>query len=450
MGGKIKNVRGWQILDSRGNPTVKVCVELDCGIKGFASVPSGASVGKNEALELRDKDSAVYCGRGVLSAVNNINDKISKVVNGFSVSEQRNIDEAMIDADGSENKENLGANAILGVSLACARAAAGYLNLPLFKYLGGINANLMPVPMVNIINGGAHADNTLDFQEFMITPVGADSFHEGLRMCAETFHSLKEILKKKNLSTATGDEGGFAPNLKSNREGIDLILEAISEAGYSTEEIKICLDVASSEFYNNGVYEIKSESLSLNGAEMGNYLKNLVEDYPIISIEDGMAEDDYDGWRILTDLLGKKCLLVGDDLFTTNSKLLSEGMDDNIANAILIKLNQIGTLTETMDCVKLACAGNYKSIISHRSGETEDSFISDLAVGLNAGLIKTGSVSRGERIAKYNRLLEIEYCLNSEFRGCRGDGAKYFGAGAFFGEYHKLYSGCTNSCSKRI
>ncbi|MDO5437373.1 MAG: phosphopyruvate hydratase [bacterium] len=449
MDTKIKNIRAWQILDSRGNPTVSVEVELNCGIKGKASVPSGASVGTREALELRDDDKNIYSGKGVLKAVNNVNERISKFLNGCSVLKQKNIDEIMIEEDGTENKEKFGANAILGVSLACARAASNALNIPLYKYLGGMNANVMPTPMVNIINGGAHADNSLDFQEFMITPVGADSFHEGLRMCAETFHSLKKLLNKKGFITSVGDEGGFAPDLKSNREALDLIIEAIGEAGYSTDNIKICLDAAASEIFKEGKYGIKSENLELTSLEMAEYLKNLVEDYPIISVEDGMSENDYDGWRILTDLLNEKCLLVGDDLFVTNSKLLYEGISDKIANSILIKLNQIGTLSETMDTINLAKLGRYKTIISHRSGETTDTFIADLSVAVNSGLIKTGSISRGERICKYNRLLEIERELNNEFRGCKGDYAKYLGIVSFSNKFLNG-SGCKGGCTRRM
>lgn len=448
MTGKIKNVRAWQILDSRGNPTVCVEVELENGIKGKAAVPSGASVGTKEALELRDKDKNIYMGKGVLKAVENVNDKISKLLAGSNCLAQKNTDEILIEEDKSENKENLGANAILGTSLACCRAAANYLNIPLYKYLGGINANIMPTPMVNIINGGVHADNNLDFQEFMITPVGADSFHEGLRMCAETFHHLKNILKDKNFITSVGDEGGFAPNLKSNREALDIIIDAIKKAGYTTDEIKIAIDAASSEFYKEQRYEIKSEELLLTNDEMAKYLKNLVEDYPIVSIEDGMSENDYEGWRILTDLLKDDCLLVGDDLFVTNSKLLLEGINDKIANSILIKLNQIGTLSETLETVKLAQLAGYKAIISHRSGETTDTFISDLAVALNTGLIKTGSISRGERVCKYNRLLEIERELNSEFRGCKGDYAKYLGKTSYSNKFLKDCA-CKGGCSIR-
>lgn len=439
---KIKNINARQILDSRGNPTIAVEVELNSGLTASASVPSGASTGIHEAYELRDNEKTVYMGKGVLGAVKNVKEKISKALIGTSVLEQRKVDEILIETDGTENKKNLGANAILGVSLACARLASKFLNIPLYKYLGGINANILPTPMINIINGGVHADNNLEFQEFMITPVGADSFHSGLRMAVETFHSLKEILKKENMITSVGDEGGFAPNLNSTKDALDLIIEAINKAGYTTEDIKICLDVASSEFYREKHYEIKSENLKLNSLEMSKYLQNLIEDYPIISIEDPMAQDDFEGWKIVTDNLSDKCLLVGDDLFTTNVKLLTDGIKNNLANAILIKPNQIGTLTETLDCIKMAKMNGYKTIISHRSGETEDTFISDLAVSVNAGLIKTGSITRSERCAKYNRLLEIESELNREFQGCRGDGAKYLGLGSYEKKYFKL-----NSCS---
>lgn len=442
MQDEIKNINARQILDSRGNPTISVEIELNSGLMASASVPSGASTGINEVYELRDNEKTVYMGRGVLGAVKNVKEKISKALIGTSILEQRKIDEILIEQDGTQNKKNLGANAILGVSLASARLASKFLNIPLYKYLGGIYGNILPTPMVNIINGGVHADNNLEFQEFMITPTGFDSFHSGLRMAVETFFSLKKILKKENMITSVGDEGGFAPNLNSTREALDLIIEAINKAGYSTEDIKICLDVASSEFYKDGFYEIKSENLKLNSLEMAKYLQNLVEDYPIISIEDPMAECDFEGWKIITDNLSSKCLLVGDDLFTTNVKLLTDGIKNNLANAILIKPNQIGTLTETLDCIKLAKMNGYKTIISHRSGETEDTFISDLAVGVNSGLIKTGSITRSERNAKYNRLLEIEGELNKEFQGCRGDGAKYLGLGSYKKRYFKL-----NSCS---
>lgn len=442
MQDEIKNINARQILDSRGNPTISVEIELNSGLMASASVPSGASTGINEAYELRDNEKTVYMGRGVLGAVKNVKEKISKALIGTSILEQRKIDEILIEQDGTQNKKNLGANAILGVSLACARLASKFLSIPLYKYLGGIYGNILPTPMVNIINGGVHADNNLEFQEFMITPTGFDSFHSGLRMAVETFFSLKKILKKENMITSVGDEGGFAPNLNSAKEALDLIVEAINKAGYSTEDIKICLDVASSEFYKDGFYEIKSENLKLNSLEMAKYLQNLVEDYPIISIEDPMAECDFEGWKIITDNMSSKCLLVGDDLFTTNVKLLTDGIKNNLANAILIKPNQIGTLTETLDCIKLAKMNGYKTIISHRSGETEDTFISDLAVGVNSGLIKTGSITRSERNAKYNRLLEIEGELNKEFQGCRGDGAKYLGLGSYKKRYFKL-----NSCS---
>ncbi len=429
---KIKNIHSLQILDSRGNPTLQVEIELECGIRAAASVPSGASVGLYEACELRDGDKSRYLGMGVMKAANNVNDIISRKLIGKSPLNQREIDEILIEEDDTENKSNLGANAILGVSLCAARVSSNFLNLPLYKYLGGINAQILPTPMVNIINGGAHAHNGLDFQEFMITPCGTSNFHEGIRMCAEVFHCLKKVLKEKNYSTAVGDEGGFAPDIKSTREALDLIVTAINRAYYSTKEIKICLDVASSEFYNDGIYKIKSENLELNGAQMLEYLKNLVEDYPIISIEDGMSQNDYEGWQLLTNELKEKVLLVGDDLFVTNQKLLSEGIDNEIANAILIKPNQIGTLTETLDTIKLAKLNGYKTIVSHRSGETDDAFIADLAVGVNSGLIKTGSISRGERIAKYNRLFEIEEEINPDFQKCNQNNYFYLGEKAYF------------------
>ncbi len=445
---KIKNINARQILDSRGTPTISVEIELNSGLRASASVPSGASTGINEAYELRDNEKTVYMGRGVLCAVKNVKEIISKALIGTSVLEQRKIDEILINIDDSENKQNLGANAILGVSLAASRAACKFLNIPLYKYLGGINGNILPTPMINIINGGVHADNNLEFQEFMITPTGADSFHSGLRMAVETFYSLKKILKEENMITSVGDEGGFATNIKSTREALDMIIAAINKAGYTTEDIKICLDVASSEFYNENYYELKSENLKLTRLEMATYIQNLVEDYPIISVEDPMAEQDYEGWKIITNNLKDKCLLVGDDLFTTNVKLLSEGINNNLANAILIKPNQIGTLTETLECIKLAQLNGYKTIISHRSGETEDSFISDLAVGINSGLIKTGSVTRSERCAKYNRLLEIEGELNREFQGCRGEGARYLGYGSYNNKFLK-WNFCNMNCNKR-
>lgn len=444
---RIRNVYARQILDSRGNPTLSVTIELNSGLKASACVPSGASCGKYEAKELRDNDKEAYMGRGVLGAVLNVNDKISKVLIGKSVIQQKKLDELLIDADDTDKKERLGANAILGASLCIARAASKYLNLPLYKYIGGIFASIMPTPMINILNGGAHADNELDFQEFMIAPIGANNFQEAVKMASEVFYSLKNILKEKKLSTLIGDEGGFAPNIKTTREALDLIIEAINRANYSTDEIKICLDIASGEFFKDDKYKIGSENLELTSAEMCNYIKNLVEDYPIISVEDGMSESDYEGWRKLTDLLKNKVLLVGDDLFATNTKLLSEGIKNNLANAIIIKPNQIGTLTETFDAIKMAKLANYKTIISHRSGETEDTFISDLAVGVNSGLIKIGSMSRGERISKYNRLLEIECELNSEFRACKGSYAKYLGANSFNNEF--LEENKCNICSRR-
>lgn len=435
MDTRIKNVKAWQILDSRGNPTLAVEVETKEGIKGKASVPSGASTGIREAYELRDENNNIYEGKSVHKAVDNVNNIISEKLIGICTKKQQFIDNIMIELDGTENKSKLGANAILGVSLACAKTASKCLSVPLYKYIGGINARILPTPMVNILNGGAHADNLLDFQEFMITPVGASNFEDCVRIASEVFHSLKKLLKKKGMVTAVGDEGGFAPNLSSNKEALDIIVEAIQLANYSTDSVKICLDVASSEFYKDGKYEIKGENITYDRETMAEYLKNLVEDYPIISIEDAMAENDYEGWRIITDLLGDDCLLVGDDLFTTNSKLLQEGIDSKIANAVLIKPNQIGTLTETLDTINLAQRSGYRTIISHRSGETEDTFISDLAVGVNSGLIKTGSMSRSERIAKYNRLIEISNELKT--------GGQYLGMKGYFPEY----SECACSCN---
>ncbi len=422
----IEDIVARQILDSRGNPTVEVDVKLSGGVIGRAAVPSGASTGIFEALELRDGDSHIYCGKSVMKAVNNINNLIAPELIGEKATHQKEIDTFMIDMDGTENKSKLGANAILGVSLACAKAASMAYDMSLYRYLGGINALTLPVPMMNIINGGAHADNNIDFQEFMIAPVGAESFHHAIQMGAEVFHSLKSILKSKGLATSVGDEGGFAPNLNSNSEGVEVIIEAIQKAGYSTDQVKICLDVASSEFYDNGIYKLKGESKELNSAEMAGFLKDWVDRYPIISIEDGMAEQDWDGWDILTREVGSRCQLVGDDLFVTNTRRLAEGIRRHVANSILIKVNQIGTLSETLDAISMAHAAGYTSIISHRSGETEDSFIADLAVAVNSGQIKTGSMSRSDRIAKYNQLLRIEEKL--------GSAAKFLGLRAFNGQ----------------
>ena len=425
MSAFIEDIVARQILDSRGNPTVEVDVKLSGGIIGRAAVPSGASTGIFEALELRDGDNNKFCGKSVMKAVNNINNLIAPELIGEKATHQKEIDTFMIDMDGTENKSKLGANAILGVSLACAKAASMAYEMSLYRYLGGINALTLPVPMMNIINGGAHADNNIDFQEFMIAPVGAENFHHSLQMGAEVFHSLKSILKSRNLATSVGDEGGFAPNLQSNSEGVEVIIEAIQKAGYTTDQVKICLDVASSEFYENGIYRLKGENKEMNNAEMAEFLKDWVNKYPIISIEDGMAEQDWDGWEILTREIGSRCQLVGDDLFVTNTRRLAEGIRRKVANSILIKVNQIGTLSETLDAISMAHAAGYTSIISHRSGETEDSFIADLAVAVNSGQIKTGSMSRSDRIAKYNQLLRIEEKL--------GSAAKFLGLKAFNG-----------------
>ena len=422
----IEDIVARQILDSRGNPTVEVDVKLSGGVIGRAAVPSGASTGIFEALELRDGDKRIYGGKSVMKAVNNINNIIAPELIGEKATHQKEIDTFMIDMDGTENKSKLGANAILGVSLACAKAASMAYEMSLYRYLGGINALTLPVPMMNIINGGAHADNNIDFQEFMIAPVGAESFHHAVQMGAEVFHTLKSILKSRGLATSVGDEGGFAPNLNSNSEGVEVIIEAIQKAGYTTDQIKICLDVASSEFYENGIYKLKGENKEFNNSEMTGFLREWVDKYPIISIEDGMAEQDWDGWEMLTRELGNRCQLVGDDLFVTNTRRLAEGIRRHVANSILIKVNQIGTLSETLDAISMAHAAGYTSIISHRSGETEDSFIADLAVAVNSGQIKTGSMSRSDRIAKYNQLLRIEQKL--------GSAAKYLGLNAFNGQ----------------
>jgi enolase len=408
----IQQVRARQILDSRGNPTVEVDVTTENGFRGRAAVPSGASTGTHEAVELRDNDAKAYMGKGVLKAVENVNEVIADELLGFSVFEQNLIDKIMLEMDGTPNKGKLGANAILGVSLAVAKAAAQEAGLSLFRYLGGVNANTLPVPMMNILNGGSHADNSIDFQEFMVMPVKADSFSRSLQMGTEVFHHLKKVLKDKGLSTNVGDEGGFAPNIKSNTEAIEVVLQAIEKAGYRPgEDIFIAMDAASSEFYDagTGMYHFKkSTGDKLTSSQMANYWKEWVDKYPIISIEDGMAEDDWKGWKEVTDLVGKKIQLVGDDLFVTNVTRLQKGIDDHIANSILIKVNQIGSLTETINAVNLAKRNAYKSIMSHRSGETEDSTIADLAVALNTGQIKTGSASRSDRMAKYNQLLRIE------------------------------------------
>ena len=422
----IEDIVARQILDSRGNPTVEVDVKLTNDIVGRAAVPSGASTGIFEALELRDGDNHIYGGKSVMRAVNNINNIIAPELIGEKASHQKEIDTFMIDMDGTENKSKLGANAILGVSLACAKAASLAYGMSLYRYLGGINALTLPVPMMNIINGGAHADNNIDFQEFMIAPVGAESFSHAIQMGAEVFHTLKKVLHNKSLATSVGDEGGFAPNLGSNAEGIEVILEAIEKAGYNTSQIKICLDVASSEFYEDGMYKLKGENKVFDSTEMAEFLTEWTNKYPIISIEDGMAEQDWDGWELLTKKIGAKCQLVGDDLFVTNKRRLAEGIRRHVANSILIKVNQIGSLSETLDAISMAHAAGYTSIISHRSGETEDTFIADLAVAVNSGQIKTGSMSRSDRIAKYNQLLRIEQKL--------GSAAKYLGLQAFSGQ----------------
>ena len=415
---QIIGIRGRQILDSRGNPTVEVDVYTDQGAMGRAAVPSGASTGVHEACELRDGDKSQYLGKSVMQAVNNVNNVLSEELQGMFVSEQKAIDEKMIEIDGTENKSRLGANAILGVSLAVAKAAAQETNQELFRYLGGVGAYTLPIPMMNILNGGSHADNSIDFQEFMIMPVGASTFTEALRMGAEVFHNLRTVLKAKGLSTNVGDEGGFAPNLGSNEEALMCILQAIEKAGYRPgEDVYIALDAAASEFYDaeNNMYELKwSTGDRLTPAQMSDFWSDWVKKYPIISIEDGMAEDDWDGWRLHTDAIGDRCQLVGDDLFVTNVSRLKMGLDRKVANSILIKLNQIGTLTETIDAVNLAMRNQYTAIISHRSGETEDTTIADLVVAMNAGLIKTGSASRTDRICKYNQLMRIEEMLGSQ------------------------------------
>lgn len=413
-----------EILDSRGNPTVECDVYLDSGVMGRAAVPSGASTGIREALELRDKD-ARYGGKGVMKAVENIHAKIQPALIGFDVTQQASIDNQMIEDDGTENKSNFGANAILGVSMACARAAANYSGLPLYRYLGGMGAVQMPVPMMNVINGGAHANNNLDLQEFMIIPLDAPSFHEALRYGAETFHALKKIINGRGMSTAVGDEGGFAPNIDSHEEAIELIIEAIKTAGYVPgKDIAIGLDCAASEFYEDGKYVQKGQGKTYTADEWIKVLEGWVAKYPIISIEDGMAEVDWEGWKKLTDALGRRVQLVGDDLFVTNPKILAEGIQKGVANSILIKVNQIGSLTETLAAIEMAKRAGYSVVVSHRSGETEDSFIADLAVGVNAGQIKTGSMSRSDRMAKYNQLLRIEEELD--------DQAVYPGRDAFY------------------
>ena len=421
----IIDIVGREILDSRGNPTVECEILLESGESARAAVPSGASTGSREAIELRDGDKSRYLGKGVLKAVNNINTVIADALVGMESSEQALIDRTLLELDGTDNKSNLGANALLAVSMAVARASAQEAGLPLYRYFGGSGAMQMPVPMMNIINGGEHADNNLNFQEFMILPVGFDSFREALRAGAEIFHSLKKILHDKHMNTAVGDEGGFAPDFKSNEECLATIGEAISAAGYTMgDDILIGLDCAASEFYKDGKYELTGEGLSLTSKEMADYLANLVDKFPIVTIEDGLDESDWDGWKYLTEILGKKIQLVGDDLFVTNTKILKEGIEKGIGNSILIKINQIGTLTETFAAIEMAKRAGYTAVISHRSGETEDSTIADIAVGLNAGQIKTGSLSRSDRIAKYNQLLRIEEAL--------GETVSYPGKSTFY------------------
>ena len=421
----IVDVYAREVLDSRGNPTVEVEVRSECGAFGRAIVPSGASTGIYEAVELRDGDKSRYLGKGVLQAVKNVNEVIAPELLGYDVFAQREIDQAMIDLDGTDNKGKLGANAILGVSLAVAKCAADSLGMPLYRYIGGANAHVIPTPMMNIINGGAHADNNIDFQEFMIMPVSAPTFKEAIRMGAEVFHNLKAVLHDKGLNTAVGDEGGFAPNLKSNEEAIEIILEAITKAGYEPgKDMFIAIDAASSEYYKDGKYVLEHEGKTLTPSEMVDFLENWVNKYPIISIEDGMAEEDWEGWKLLTERLGNKVQLVGDDLFVTNTSRLSDGIQKGVANSILIKLNQIGTLTETLNAIEMANRAGYTAVISHRSGETEDTTIADLVVAVNAGQIKTGAPARSERVAKYNQLIRISEEL--------GEVAEYRGRQAFF------------------
>jgi enolase len=416
---QITHIQAREVLDSRGNPTIEVDVITETGIIGRSIVPSGASTGVHEAIELRDGDKGRYLGKGVLKAVENVNKILNEEMNGMFVTDQIEIDAKMIELDGSENKKNLGANAILGVSLACAKAAAQLTGQPLYRYIGGVNANLLPIPMMNILNGGSHADNKIDIQEFMIMPVGANSFSEALRMGVEVFHNLKSVLKSKGHSTNVGDEGGFAPNLGSNEEAIEVVIEAIGKAGFKPgEDVVIALDSAASEFYDaeKKVYKFESTNQVMSSSEMVAYWKNWVNKYPIVSIEDGLAEDDWEGWKEMTKVIGQKIQIVGDDLFVTNVKRLKRGIKEHSANSILIKVNQIGTLTETINAVQLAMQSGMTAVISHRSGETEDSFIADLAVALNTGLIKTGSASRSDRIAKYNQLLRIEESLGTSAR----------------------------------
>jgi len=421
----IRKIHARQILDSRGNPTVEVDVYTESSF-GRAAVPSGASTGVHEAVELRDGDTSVYLGKGVLKAVENVNAIIDEGLKGMLVTEQEEIDRMLLELDGTPNKSKLGANALLGVSMACAKAGAEYSGMSLYRYIGGTMANTLPVPMMNVINGGAHADNTVDFQEFMIMPVGAPDFREGIRMCSEVFHYLKSVLQKKGYGTAVGDEGGFAPNLKSNEEALSLIMNAIDKSGYSPgSDIFIAIDSAANSFYLDGKYTLSAEKKPVKTSEeLVAFYSDLVERYPIISIEDGLAEDDWDGWKLMTDKLGASVQIVGDDIFVTNRERLEKGISLGIANSILIKLNQIGTLTETLETIERAKEAEYTTVVSHRSGETEDTFMSDLAVAMNCGQIKSGSVSRSERLAKYNQLIRIEEEL--------GDNAVYRGMGAFY------------------
>jgi phosphopyruvate hydratase len=423
----IEDVLAREVLDSRGNPTIEVEIYLEDGSTGSAIVPSGASTGIFEAVELRDGDKGRYLGKGVQKAVDNVNDIIAEEIIGMNVFDQVGLDNALIELDGTDNKGKLGANAILGVSLAAAHAAANSLGLPLFQYIGGVNGKLLPVPMMNILNGGQHADNNVDIQEFMVMPVGAESFKEGLRMGAEVFHNLKSVLKEKGMNTAVGDEGGFAPNLSSNEEAIEVIVEAIKKAGYEPgKDVKIALDVAASGMYDEATktYDFAGEGVKRTVAEMVDYYDMLTSKYPVISIEDGLAEDDWEGWKLLTDRLGKRVQLVGDDLFVTNTARLAKGISLGVANAILIKVNQIGTLTETLDAIEMAKKAGYTAIVSHRSGETEDVTIADIVVGINAGQIKTGAPSRTDRVAKYNQLLRLEEILDIS--------AQYAGHDAFY------------------
>jgi enolase len=415
---EIIDIKAREILDSRGNPTVEVDVFLACGAIGRAAVPSGASTGKHEALELRDKRSKRFAGKGVTTAIKNVMNKIAPAVRGMDAADQMTLDRFMIEQDGTSNKSKLGANAILGVSMAATRAAALAFGLPLYKYLGGINARCLPLPMMNIINGGAHAANNLDIQEFMIVPVGAQSIKQAVQMGAEIFHCLKKILKSKELNTSVGDEGGFAPDLESNEEALKLIIKAIESAGYKPgNDIGLALDCAASEFYKRGKYILQSENKKMNAENLIDYYEGLIDKYPILSIEDGLAEQDWEGWWLMTDRLEGSIQIVGDDIFVTNPKIFGKGIEEGIANAILIKLNQIGTVTETLDTIEMAKHAGYTTIISHRSGETEDTFIADLVVGVNSGQIKTGSMSRSDRVAKYNQLIRIEEEI--------GDGATF-------------------------